>query len=232
MNDVVDLKEDIIERPFRPIPSGQIKKKKASLLVVFLSVLALTSSYLFSWQFGVMTSTLLLIIICYNFLFKNTLLGPINMGLVRFFNWLLVLGMIGSYSFSFIFIATMVFVYTTLVTVISHYETSHFPNKIKPLLVILVVIMLTIIIVAYNKNDISAVGTGLLAIFFSWLLFSIITFKSIDATNTQKWMTTLLKLMVVLDGFILIGFEQYIIGLICISLIFFSGRLGRYVYLT
>jgi len=99
LNDVCDLEIDRQERPFRPLPSGQISVGMAmrlGFLFLFGGVLlAAAAGWMHrpnmapAWRSGVVAAGLALIVVAYDAWLKNTPLGPLGMGLCRFLNVLL-----------------------------------------------------------------------------------------------------------------------------------------------
>jgi 4-hydroxybenzoate polyprenyltransferase len=94
LNDYFDVEEDARERPFRPIPSGRVKRTTAG--VVGFGLLALGFVLGSAWSFSIselgptlMALALSLMIVSYDGFIKRTVLGPVGMGACRFFNVLL-----------------------------------------------------------------------------------------------------------------------------------------------
>lgn len=88
-NDVFDVKQDLIERPNRPIPSGAIPRSSAITFGVVLLLLgnglAATSGLTTLMVAACLTGSIL----AYDSGLKKTPLGPIAMGSCRFFNVLM-----------------------------------------------------------------------------------------------------------------------------------------------
>jgi 4-hydroxybenzoate polyprenyltransferase len=99
LNDVCDIEVDRQERPFRPLPSGQIDLAFALRLgVLFLIVgvlLAAAAGWLHpanlasTWRSGVLAVLLALAVVGYDAWLKKTPLGPVGMGLCRLLNVLM-----------------------------------------------------------------------------------------------------------------------------------------------
>jgi 4-hydroxybenzoate polyprenyltransferase len=101
LNDVFDLEIDRRERPFRPLPSAQIGLKTARVfgfgLLIVGVILGVAAGYLatekdavaFPWRSGAISLLLAGSVLLYDGLLKKTPLGPLGMGLCRFFNVLL-----------------------------------------------------------------------------------------------------------------------------------------------
>lgn len=123
-NDFFDLDQDRRERPFRPLPSGEISRGAAFRLGLFLlasgGLLALLAGWRadgWTWNPGVVASLLVAAILFYDGVFKRTWLGPIGMGLCRFLN--VLLGLTGGEGIGGgvgVYLALIVGIYITGVT--------------------------------------------------------------------------------------------------------------------
>lgn len=99
LNDVYDIEVDRHERPFRPLPSGQIPLGWATWLGYELLVVGVAlgwlAGYLYPedigipWRAGAIAGVLSLCVVGYDAILKKTFLGPLAMGACRFFNVLL-----------------------------------------------------------------------------------------------------------------------------------------------
>ena len=88
-NDVFDRQQDAAERPGRPIPSGRVPLRNASILGVVLMLVGVASAATVSFISLQVASLLVLTILGYDRFLKRTLLGPVAMGSCRFLNVLL-----------------------------------------------------------------------------------------------------------------------------------------------
>lgn len=88
-NDYFDRQVDAIERPFRPIPSGQITPRSAAQLAVVLSVAGVSVAIWLGSITGFHAVALLALILAYDGGLKSTAIGPLAMGACRFTNVLL-----------------------------------------------------------------------------------------------------------------------------------------------
>ncbi|MES2733279.1 MAG: UbiA family prenyltransferase [Bacteroidota bacterium] len=93
-NDVFDAKLDAVERPERPIPSGQVSKTSAAILGIWLLMAGIVAAFGVSPSSGLIALIVAILALVYDKYGKHTLLGPINMGLCRGGN--LLLGMSGA----------------------------------------------------------------------------------------------------------------------------------------
>lgn len=100
-NDFFDLEEDRRERPFRPLPSGRIRRSTAAGLGMLLLAVGLSLAALASWADGsehqrplLLAGILAVTILAYDAVAKRFWLGPIVMGLCRCLNVLFGLSLI------------------------------------------------------------------------------------------------------------------------------------------
>jgi 4-hydroxybenzoate polyprenyltransferase len=110
LNDVFDLEVDIKERPFRPLPSGQIAVAQARALGFAMLLLGVGFGWLagflyqndpllpvaFPWRSGAIATALAVAVLLYDAVLKKTPLGPFAMGLCRLLNVLLGMSLAGA----------------------------------------------------------------------------------------------------------------------------------------
>jgi len=99
LNDVFDIEQDRRERPNRPLPSRRISPAVAravgfGLLVTGIALGGLTGylpgvSATFPWRAGVVAALVAVCVVLYDVVLKRYIVGPLFMGLCRFFNVLL-----------------------------------------------------------------------------------------------------------------------------------------------
>ncbi|MBI5761625.1 MAG: UbiA family prenyltransferase [Planctomycetales bacterium] len=88
-NDVFDRDVDREERPSRPIPSGKISVRAASILGTLLLVGGIVAAALAGTQSLLVAAILVACILAYDGLVKSTPVGPLFMGGCRFLNVML-----------------------------------------------------------------------------------------------------------------------------------------------
>jgi 4-hydroxybenzoate polyprenyltransferase len=99
LNDVFDVEIDRQERPFRPLPAGEVSLLTANVLgwsLLLIGVLCgAAAGYVAAenlsprWLSGTVSILLALLVLLYNGVLKHTLLGPLGMGGCRLLNMLL-----------------------------------------------------------------------------------------------------------------------------------------------
>ncbi len=121
LNDCVDIKEDKINQPNRPLASGAIKPGFALALVVYLLGFAVAITYTFgsdTFKLGVLLGVG---IVAYNFAPRDGLVGCLIMGACRGLNWLVVLSAVGALK-EFAHYAAVISVYVMSLTFLSRDE--------------------------------------------------------------------------------------------------------------
>ena len=88
-NDVFDQKQDLTERPTRPIPSGRVAAKAATRLGIILMTVGVGCAAMVSRVSLQVALLLVVAILSYDGILKRTLLGPFAMGSCRFLNVML-----------------------------------------------------------------------------------------------------------------------------------------------
>ncbi len=90
LNDVFDARLDAVERPERPIPSGQVSLARAAIMGAALLLAGIVCAGLFHPVSAVLAGAIALMTLVYNrFAKHHKLLGPVTMGLCRGGNLLL-----------------------------------------------------------------------------------------------------------------------------------------------
>ena len=89
LNDVFDLKQDSEERPGRPIPSGRVSPRDATVLGASLMIAGVTSAATVGLASLQVSLLLVAAILGYDSILKRTPVGPVAMGSCRFLNVLL-----------------------------------------------------------------------------------------------------------------------------------------------
>lgn len=88
-NDVFDRNQDAVERPGRPIPSGRVSVRAATILGTILMSVGVVSAMLVGLVSLQVALVLAATILGYDAVLKRTLLGPLAMGSCRFLNVML-----------------------------------------------------------------------------------------------------------------------------------------------
>ena len=238
-NDYFDIKIDKKERPLRPLPSNKISKKNALIIIVISLLYSLTISVILGWHTFLITLIMVTLIFSYNRFLKNTIFGPINMGVIRSLN--VVLGgsqtifLIEGSIFDIRFFIPLLseFLYVSAITILSKNEIKDYFLSlwnIFPFLIIYFLIFsigIFIILGTFNYDSLIP-----LIIFSCIIIYShLMLFKK--NITILKSVSQLITVIVVLDSIfitdILGVYHSIILVLILITPIFF---LSKKVYMS
>ncbi|WP_167270559.1 UbiA-like protein EboC [Dyadobacter arcticus] len=123
MNDVFDAKLDSIERPERPIPSGKVALKSATMLGISLLFFGILAAALFSFQSGMIAIIIAMLTVLYNrFAKHHVFFGPLTMGMCRGGNLILGMSVLPESFQKWGFIAVLPVAYIGAITLISQDE--------------------------------------------------------------------------------------------------------------
>lgn len=127
-NDVFDAELDAVERPERPIPSGLISRKSATVLALFLLIIGIVAAVFahpntfFSTSFLLACAIAIVSIVYDKWVKHHNLLGPFNMGLCRGLNLLLGMSIISGALQQYWPLMFVPIIYIAAITAISRGE--------------------------------------------------------------------------------------------------------------
>ncbi|MCE6990390.1 UbiA-like protein EboC [Dyadobacter sp. CY323] len=123
MNDVFDAKLDSIERPERPIPSGKVPLRSATMLGISLLFIGILAAAMFSFLSGMIALVIAMLTVLYNrFAKHHVFLGPLTMGMCRGANLILGMSVIPESLSQWGLIAILPIAYIFAITLISQDE--------------------------------------------------------------------------------------------------------------
>lgn len=123
LNDVFDAELDAKERPERPIPSGIVSKKAATIFGGVFFFIGIFTAGLYSSNAQYLAVAIMVCCLVYDkFLKHSPIFGPINMGLCRGLNLLLGVSIIPSEIQHWWFLAFVPIIYIGAITMISRGE--------------------------------------------------------------------------------------------------------------
>jgi hypothetical protein len=125
LNDVCDRKQDALERPQRPIPSGRVSSPEASILSLIFFAVGLLSAYWVGKSAFFVAFVLVLLVVVYDVLTKSfPVLGPVTMGACRGANLLLGMSLSLGWSGTVLLFPFISFVYVFSLTTLSRFEVD------------------------------------------------------------------------------------------------------------
>lgn len=233
LNDVFDFQLDKIERPERPIPSGVVPLKSATLFGVLLLLLGIVSAFYVNTLSGSIAIGLALAIVLYDgFSKKNSFLGPVNMGLCRGLNLLIGMSIFGTlihWEYAFIPI-----VYIAAITLISRGEV-HGDNKKHLIFSGILYALVLIAVYAFHCNN----GGNTIEIIPFILVFGILIYRPLfkaykdnSPKNIKKAVIAGVISIVLLDAALAVGFSNWMVGLAIVLLLPLSMYLSKLFAVT
>lgn len=88
-NDIADFREDLAERPNRPLPSGRVSKQTAWLLAIGLMLIGNLAAWQFKPETGWCAAILSVAILVYDFSMRGNFFAFASMGICRGLNLML-----------------------------------------------------------------------------------------------------------------------------------------------
>lgn len=155
LNDVFDADLDKIERPERPIPSGLISKKAATIFGGIFFFIGIFSAGLYNSNSQYLAVAIMVSCLIYNkFLKHSAIFGPLNMGLCRGLNLLLGISIIPTAIQQWWFLAIIPIIYIAAITMISRGEVHGGSKKTLYFAAVLyLVVIAAISIIAQTKGN-------------------------------------------------------------------------------
>ena len=217
-NDIADLKTDTAERPARPLPSGEISMKEASIAAVVLCIVALelTSFAGHGACFGMML--LLVVILLYNYCGrKSALLSSALMGLCRVFS--LGIGVAAVYpeipslnmTLCALYAAGM-FLFILGITLVARRETETLKSRPGRTLIPAGALLMAVfggVWITSNPSDMAhSAGFALLILFFgasagAWFAFG----RMLEPVAVQKKIGFLIRTLILVQCAVILSFS-------------------------
>lgn len=162
LNDICDLRIDLVERPERPLPAGKVSIFEALVIVVVLFVSALIMAGIAGLAALLTAVILIVLVLSYDLVTKDMVFfGSLNMGGCRALNLLFGMSPLLIWDWFLIF-PLISLVYIFLLTSLSNFETGGYLGEIKWPLAGGFIILFTCLVGVAVKS--SVVFTGLLLI--------------------------------------------------------------------
>ncbi len=125
-NDLMDLPEDRVRRPSRPLPSSAVRPKRAAATAVILPIAALAFCAPAGAKPFCCGCAILLAVTAYDFGVKRLpLAGPVSMGACRGLNVLLGASLAPAFTVASLAAAALVAAYITAVSLLARRETEN-----------------------------------------------------------------------------------------------------------
>lgn len=234
-NDVFDVELDRIERPERPLPSGQISLSQAQFLGGFLLLIGISTAFLVNRYSGILAITIALLALLYDKFSKHhRIFGAINMGLCRSFNLLLGISISISALSTFWWLAIIPLLFIAAITLTSQGEVKGDNISTLYLAFLLDIAVIGLFIASYFLSDFQLIP----ALPFLVLWFGMNSLSKLKAIrenkpeNIQNAVKMGVLSLIPLDASMAAGFEGLLLGLIVLLLLPLSLTLAKYFSVT
>lgn len=236
LNDYFDVEIDKRERPFRPLPSGNISKRHALAIAIVAMLIANTIALILGPISVAVSLVLTFAIIVYDYRLKHGPSGPFAMGSARFLNVIFgaspVLLYLNNHSYAIVgTAAASLFLYIVAITLLSKKETGNErPNSTIVFLMVFGVI--------------SAVATLGLLLQLQWAflvnlsIFAIVMIVTLrqylmkELPSVQKAVRNMVISVIILDSVFVSGTAGLLYGLATLLLIAPAVILAKKLYVT
>lgn len=234
-NDVFDADIDAVERPERPIPSGEATVTSAGLMASGLLIIGVMAAWMVNAYSGWIAIAVALLAVLYDYWGKHQLVfGPINMGLCRAGNLLLGMSVIPEMIGEYWYLGLIPLFYVAAITMVSRGEV-HGKNKkaLQGGLLIYLGILAGIFILSFNHYDNwweSLPFIILLAYFILPPLWKAL--KSQQPSMIGKAVKAAVLALIILNAALASAFAGWIVGLFILLLLPVSLKLARVFAVT
>ena len=236
LNDVFDVNIDAKERPERPIPSGVVSLKTASVLGAVLLLLGVVMSFYCNVYAGGVSLIIAGAILLYDALAKHhSFFGPLVMGSCRGFNLLLGMCAIAMPSPSLLIYMLIPVIYIAAVTLISRGEV-HGNNKRNIVFSgVLYSIVIICILLFMSKTSFNLLQTLPFLLLFMVAIFKplVKAFRINSPDNIKKAVKAGVLSLVIMDATIAVSISNYWwVGLVILLLLPLSLFLSKQFSVT
>lgn len=252
LNDLHDIDTDRNERPSRPLPSGRISVQQARRLALILGILGVAFAALAGRDeptahgpmnllnhSSIIASFLLIAIVCYDYVFKQTFIAPLLMGACRGLNLLLGMSPIlfslnSTESKPFAIIVGAFTLYIAAVTYFGRDEAGTVHRRR------LVIGTVGILLAIFVMGTTTTVASGLegfslvlwLALMIHLARMCLRAIRNPDPRQVQFAMKTFILSIIAFDATIGAAIAGWTAGVVILLLLVPTIAIGRWIYST
>jgi 4-hydroxybenzoate polyprenyltransferase len=234
LNDYYDRELDSRERPERPIPSGRVRPASAARFGGSLLVTGVVLAWMATTTAGMIAAGTAVSILLYDSWGKRqTLLGPVNMGLCRGLN--LMLGMAAApavLEFAW-YLATLPIVYIAAVTAVSRGEVHGGRRGIAAFALISLVVVLFALL-GLSVNGAAPWWAGALSAVLAWRVLPAFAavYRKPDPGRIRQAVRAGVLALVLLDAVIGASYGGALYSLLILATAVLAGSLARVFAVT
>lgn len=230
LSDYFDLYLDSIDHPEKPLPQGVLSGRFASITGFLFLLMGISFAFLSGPVSGFLSVVISILALFYNvYGHYHSLIGPINMGLVRGAQLLLGISIIPiaiEFNFEVVFIPI---VYIAAITSISRFEFSGISRlAIQFTGWLYLFVILYLLIVAIINHNFWKTLPFIVFLFFQIFVPITQAFKEPSNKTLEKTVNEGIVSLIILNACLAVCFQGLLIGLIILSLLPISKLLSRY----
>lgn len=232
LNDYYDYREDLEERPTRPLPSGKISRQSAKIFILILFAIAIVSAYHVNGYSCLVASALILNIVAYDGFIRRGLAGSVTMAGCRYLNWLLGFSIAGFDAATLLW-PLPIFFYITALTYLSKQETrAEDPSAMRVVALLLGAAALSLLYLILQHWT-SVFQVGLLGAWLALVAYRLSkTLKNFSPDEVKASIVWLLIGIIPLDALMVTFSGNYWMALALLSLIWPSRYLSKKLAMT
>ena len=234
LNDVFDVELDSRERPERPIPSGRISIRAASILGVGSLTVGVAAAGFSSLVSGLLALSIAISAVLYNSWGKrHTRIAAINMGACRGLNLLLGMSAVPVVLGQRWWLAAIGFIFVAAITAVSAGET-HGGTQFSGGLALALIALVIAALVALGLGAPRSVALLPFGLVFAWRVVPpfVRAFRVPDAGRSRAAVRVGVLNLIVLDAAIGAAYSGLIYGLVVVSLLAVAATLARLFAVT
>ena len=235
LNDAFDAKLDALERPERPIPSGQVTVQSTALLGAVLLLVAVTVAFAASALSGALALVIAALAVLYDFRGKHKrFLGPVNMAACRGLNVLLGVSAAPLLVSQRWYVGLVNFLFVAAITILSAGEVHGGKRSVRVFSLLLLTAAIAGVLMFGMTPGFMLVAALPFLMLFSWRVlppFWRACLEMKPATIRRAVVAGVLSL-IVLDSAIAAGYAGVFYGAGVLALSLVAGRLARLFAVT
>jgi 4-hydroxybenzoate polyprenyltransferase len=234
-NDIFDIELDRIERPERPLPSGQVSLTQAHLLGSGLLLMGILAGFWVSIPSGVIAIIIAVLALNYDkFAKHHQIFGPLNMGLCRSFNLLLGISISLSSLSTFWYLAIIPLIFIADITLTSQGEVEGKNKKALFTALFLDFVVVGCFVFFHFTSSYNLLHALPFLALWLWMNSSA-KIKAIQDNQPKKVMNAVkmgVLSLIPLNASLAAGFENWMIGVIILSLLPISYGVAKFFSVT
>ncbi|TDI71288.1 MAG: polyprenyltransferase [Bacteroidetes bacterium] len=235
LNDFFDADLDQLERPERPIPTGQVSRFRAALMGGILLILGVVLAFLSDPISGWIALGVGVLVLLYDAITKkNNFLGPLNMGLCRGGNLLLGISIFPQQVVTIGFLVIIPIIYISAITLVSRGEV-HGGRKASFNIALVMYLLTVAMVLSLGVLNEFEVLNSLIYLAFLLLIVLPPLFRA-RRTNDPSMIGVAVKYgvlgLIILNAAVASGFAGWFFGLLLLILLPFSTLLAKLFAVT